>query len=78
MGFNTSTVYVTTILPLAVIWISSQRQAFCQLPTVAAFVAAVRKHCNKKQIVLLLLKNLKEFKGKELQFSNWPHYCYDS
>lgn len=78
MGFNTFTVYETTILPLAVIWISRQRHAFCQLPTAAAFVAAVRKHCTKEQIVLLLLKNLKEFKGEEPQFLNRPYYCYDS
>lgn len=72
MGFDTFTVYEATILPLTVIWVSRERQAFCQLPTAAAFVAAERKHCNKKQIVLLLLKSLKEFKGKELQFLTSP------
>lgn len=51
MGFNNFTVYETTVLPLAVIYISRQRKAFCQLPTASASVAAVRKHCSKKQIM---------------------------
>lgn len=79
MGFNTFTVYETTVLPLAVIYISRQRKAFCQLPTAAAFVAAVRKHCNKKQIMCCCCwKTWKKSKVKILQFLNQPHCCYES
>lgn len=78
MGFNTFTVSETTVLPLAVISISRQRKAFCLLPTTAAFVAAVRKHCNKKQIMCCCYgKTWKNSKVKTLQFLNLPHCCYE-
>jgi len=78
MGFNTFTVYDTTVLPLAVIYISRQRKAFCQLPTAAAFVVAIRKHCNKNRIVCCCYwKTWNISKVKTLQFLNQPHCCYE-
>lgn len=78
MGFSTFAGYETTVLPSAVTYISRQRKAFCQLPT-AAFVAAVRNHCNKKQITCCCYwKTWKNSKVKTLQFLNQPHCCYES